>query len=458
MATHFKEDDKRPIPNPTVSFRQAFEQYPALLAAVENQSFTEPSPVQAQAWPILLKGHDLIGIAQTGSGKTLAFLLPALVHIEGQPIARKDRNGPTVLIMAPTRELAQQIVREVTKFPYKDIKCVCVYGGGDRRQQMNAVAKGVEIVVATPGRLYDLMQNGVLKTSSVSYVVLDEADRMLDLGFEPQIKKILIDIRPDKQIIMTSATWPEGIRRIANDYMDNPLQVCVGTLDLAACHSVTQHIEIIAEEEKRQGLLDFIHSLGTEDKAIVFVGRKITADQISSDLCLNGIVCQSIHGDRDQIDREQALADLRSGEVRILVATDVASRGIDIKDITHILNYDFPRHAEEYVHRVGRTGRAGRTGIAISFFTREDWSKAADLTKILEEASQEVPEELYKMSERFSAWKERKDNERNRNVMDAGGFRGGREGGHGGGFGGGFGGGRGGGGNRRGGGFSHDFF
>uniref|UniRef100_A0A0N8BTU9 RNA helicase n=1 Tax=Daphnia magna TaxID=35525 RepID=A0A0N8BTU9_9CRUS len=458
--SHYKSDDTRPIPNPVMTFAQAFAHYPELLEAVQNQQFKDPSPIQCQAWPVLLKGHDLIGIAQTGTGKTLAFLLPALIHIEGQPVTRSERQGPSVLIMAPTRELAQQIEREVAKFPWKGIKCLCVYGGGDRRQQIGAVSAGVEIVVATPGRLYDLMQAGALKTSSVSYVVLDEADRMLDLGFEPQIKKILIDVRPDRQIIMTSATWPEGIRRIANEYMDNPLQVCVGTLDLAACHSVTQHVEILDEEDKRQRLLDFIRHLDPNDKAIVFVGRKLVADQVASELSLIGISCQCIHGDREQIDREQALADLRNGDVRLLIATDVASRGIDIKDITHILNYDFPRHAEEYVHRVGRTGRAGRTGIAISFMTREDWSKASDLIDILKEANQEVPPELIRMAERFAAWKERKDEERQRNAADmgggggfrgrgGGGGRGGRRGDRDGGFGGGFG-------SRRGG-FGRDF-
>lgn len=203
MTSHYKEGDERPIPNPVTTFKHAFAHYPQILEAVEGQGFSEPSPIQCQAWPILLKGYDLIGIAQTGTGKTLAFLLPALVHIEGQPTPRKERDGPTVLVMAPTRELAQQIEREVRKFPYHGITCVCVYGGGDRRQQIGTVAKGVEIVVATPGRLFDLMSAGALKTSSVSYCVLDEADRMLDLGFEPQIKKILNDVRPDRQMIMT---------------------------------------------------------------------------------------------------------------------------------------------------------------------------------------------------------------------------------------------------------------
>nr|CAD7408035.1 unnamed protein product [Timema cristinae] len=268
-----------------------------------------------------------------------------------------------------------------------------------------------------------LLVIGVVNVSSVTYLILDEADRMLDMGFEPQIRKSLLDIRPDRQTVMTSATWPEGVRRLAQSYMKNPIQVYVGSLDLAAVHSVTQRIEMIHEDDKIARLFEFLHDMQPEDKVIVFVGKKARADDISSELSLSGVSCQSIHGDREQCDREQALKDLETGDVRILVATDVASRGLDIMDVTHIFNVDFPRNIEEYVHRVGRTGRAGKTGEAISLFTREDWSQAHELIVILEEANQEVPHELYDMSQRFSAWKEKKNDDRGR-----GGGRGGRGG------------------------------
>lgn len=399
----------RPIPNPVLTFEQAFQHYPEILEEIYKQEFTQPSPIQSQAWPILLRGDDMIGIAQTGTGKTLAFLLPALIHIDGQPTPREEREGPTVLILAPTRELALQIEKEVLKYQYKGIKSVCVYGGGDRKEQITVVAKGVDIVIATPGRFNDLVMARHLNAINFSYIVLDEADRMLDMGFEPQIRKSLFDVRPDRQTVMTSATWPSGVRRLAETYMKDPIQVNVGSLDLAAVHTVTQNIVFVEEDDKEAALFEFISNMEENDKVIIFCGRKATASHISTELVCKGINCQSLHGDRDQSDREAALDDMVDGTVNILVATDVASRGIDIKDLTHVINFDFPRQIEEYVHRVGRTGRAGKTGISISFVTRGDWAHARELIKILEEANQEIPEELLSMAERFEAMKIRRD-------------------------------------------------
>lgn len=244
----------------------------------------------------------------------------------------------------------------------------------------------------------------------------------------------MLDIRPDRQTVMTSATWPPGVRRLASSYMKNPIQVYVGSLDLAATHTVTQIIEIIQEDEKFKRISEFVRQMSPKDKAIIFCGKKQRADDLSSDFCLMGIPVQSIHGDRDQSDREQALRDIKEGLVRILVATDVASRGIDIEDITHVINYDFPRNIEEYVHRVGRTGRAGRSGVSLSFFTRSDWGSAAELIDIMEEAGQEVPSEIRNMAERFKDMKQRRDQERDsfRGGRSFGGDRGGGGGGGGG--------------------------
>ncbi|XP_029730158.2 probable ATP-dependent RNA helicase DDX43 [Aedes albopictus] len=428
----FKDADKpsAPIPNPVQTFEQAFREYPELLEEIKKQGFAKPSPIQAQAWPVLLKGEDLIGIAQTGTGKTLAFLLPAFIHIEGQPVPRGEaRGGPNVLVMAPTRELALQIEKEVFKYQFRDIKAICLYGGGDRRAQINKVKGGVEIIIATPGRLNDLVAANVIDITSITYLVLDEADRMLDMGFEPQIRKLLLDIRPDRQTIMTSATWPPGVRRLAQSYMNNPVQVYVGTLDLAATHTVTQQIEVIDEEDKYMRVMNFVTNMGPNDKVIIFCGRKTRADDLSSEFVLSGINCTSLHGDREQADREQALEDIKSGDVRVLIATDVASRGLDIEDISHVVNYDFPRNIEEYVHRVGRTGRAGRSGVSLSFFTRGDWAVAADLIKILEEADQEVPDEIRQMADRFAAKKEREGREKSAFGRRDGGGRGGGGGG-----------------------------
>ena len=348
-VSNFQEDDDTAIMKPITTFNEAFHEFPEVLATIEKQGFQVPSPIQCQAWPYLLAGKDLIGIAQTGTGKTLAFLLPAMIHTEGQQLARDKRGGPNVLVLAPTRELAQQISMEVAKYEYRGIKSVCVYGGASSKNQLKllyqlkAMGSGVQIIIATPGRFNDFVNRGHICLDSITYVVLDECDRMLDDGFEPQIRKTLLDIRPDKQIVMTSATWPEGVRRLAKVYMKNPVTVFIGSLDLAAVHSVTQRIVKCWNDDKWAELLRFLEKEEEYEKVIVFVMRKTSADSISSELALRGIVADCIHGGRDQEDREQALLDLKSGEVRILIATDVASRGLDIDDITHVYNYDFPR-------------------------------------------------------------------------------------------------------------------
>ncbi|TMS04246.1 putative ATP-dependent RNA helicase DDX43 [Larimichthys crocea] len=403
-----EEGEKRPIPNPCRTFLEAFERYPEIMENIERVGFVKPTPIQSQAWPVLLSGEDLIAIAQTGTGKTLAYLLPGFIHMDGQPVPRAEQGGPGMLVLTPTRELALQIEMECKKYRYKSYKSLCIYGGGDRRGQINFVKGGVDIVIATPGRLNDLQMNDLISLSSITYLVLDEADRMLDMGFEPQIKKILLDIRPDRQNVMTSATWPTGVRRLASSYLKNPMMVYVGSLDLAAVNTVNQTVLVVSEEEKKSYLFNFIRNMQPEDKVLIFVGRKLMADDLSSDMCLHGLAVQSLHGDHEQSDREQALEDFKRSRVRILVATDLASRGLDVHDITHVFNYDFPRNIEEYVHRVGRTGRAGRSGAAVTLVTRDNWRMAPELISILERAGQEVPQDLVLMAERYEKHKQDK--------------------------------------------------
>ncbi|XP_064563468.1 probable ATP-dependent RNA helicase DDX43 [Zonotrichia leucophrys gambelii] len=407
-----KEDEKRCIPNPVCKFEDVFEHYPDIMANIRKVGFQKPTPIQSQAWPIILQGIDLIGIAQTGTGKTLAYLMPGFIHLTSQPISKDQRGGPGMLVLAPTRELALQVEAECSKYAYKGIKSICVYGGGDRKGQIDMVTKGVDIVIATPGRLNDLQMNNFINLKSITYLVLDEADRMLDMGFEPQIMKILIDVRPDRQTVMTSATWPDGVRRLAKSYLKNPMIVYVGTLDLAAVSTVQQKVIVIPEEEKRAFMHSFIKSMKPNDKVIIFVGKKLTADDLASDFGIQGIPVQSLHGNREQCDREQALDDFKKGKVRILVATDLASRGLDVHDITHVFNFDFPRNIEEYVHRVGRTGRAGRSGEAVTLVTSNDWRFASELADILERANQVVPDELIAMAERYKQSQMRKENEK----------------------------------------------
>lgn len=424
-----KDEDKRTIPNPVCTFEEAFTHYPGIMENIVRVGFQKPTPIQSQAWPIILKGIDVIGIAQTGTGKTLSYLLPGFIHMDEQPVPRDRKVGPGMLVLTPTRELALQIEAECNKYSYKGFKSICIYGGGDRKAQIKLVTSGVDIVIATPGRLNDLQMNELINLRSITYLVLDEADRMLDMGFEPQIMKIILDIRPDRQTVMTSATWPTGVRRLAKSYLKDPMMVYVGTLDLAAVNTVHQTVLFVQEEEKKAYVFDFIHRMEPQDKVLIFVGKKIKADDLSSDLCLQGVAVQSLHGDREQCDREEALQDFRDGRVRILVATDLASRGLDVHDITHVFNYDFPRNVEEYVHRVGRTGRAGRSGASVTLVTREDWKVASELITILERSGQDVPEELVLMAERYE--KHRREKEmfapRGRGGGQRGRFRGGSD-------------------------------
>ncbi|XP_003791983.2 DEAD box protein 53 [Otolemur garnettii] len=409
-----KDGEKRRIPNPTCRFEDAFRHYSGLLESITSSGFQSPTPIQCQAWPIILQGLDLIGIAQTGTGKTLAYLMPGFIHLDSQPIAREQRNGPGMLVLTPTRELALQVEAECSKYLYKDLKSVCIYGGKDRDKQIQDVKKGVDIIIATPGRLHDLQMNKMINLRSITYLVLDEADKMLDLGFEPQIMKILLDVRPDRQTVMLSATWPDTIRRLAKSYLKDPMMVYVGTLDLVAVHTVTQNIIITTERKKRALIQEFLDNMSPNDKVLVFVNRKLVADDLSSDFGILGIPVQSLHGDREQCDREQALEDFKSGRVKILIATDLASRGLDVNDITHIYNYDFPRNVEEYVHRVGRTGRAGKTGISITLITPENSKIASELIEILKKTNQSIPEDLVKMAEQYKSHQQKTEAERPR--------------------------------------------
>jgi ATP-dependent RNA helicase DDX5/DBP2 len=281
-----------------------------------------------------LKGRDLVGLAETGSGKTCAFLLPSIVHINAQPYLERG-DGPIVLVLAPTRELAQQIEQESKKFGYSSrIQSCCVYGGAAKGPQRGKLSRGVEICIATPGRLIDLLNMGATNLRRVTYLVLDEADRMLDMGFEPQIKTILSQIRPDRQTLLWSATWPKEVRSIASEYLNNPYKVQIGTTELQANKNITQHAEIVDDFNKYKKLVDILEKeMGTgadkkKNKVMVFTDTKRNADQVTRQLRTEGWPALSIHGDKSQGERDWVLAEFKSGKHPILIATDVASRGI----------------------------------------------------------------------------------------------------------------------------------
>ncbi|KAL8690174.1 MAG: hypothetical protein Q9218_004324 [Villophora microphyllina] len=361
------------VPRPVETFDEAgFPKY--VMDEVKAQGFPHPTAIQSQGWPMALSGRDVVGIAETGSGKTLTYCLPAIVHINAQPLLAPG-DGPIVLVLAPTRELAVQIQQEVAKFGKSSrIRNTCVYGGVPKGQQIRDLSRGVEVCIATPGRLIDMLESGKTNLRRVTYLVLDEADRMLDMGFEPQIRKIIGQIRPDRQTCMWSATWPKDVRQLASDYLHDYIQVNIGSMDLSANHRITQIVEIVSEFDKRDRMtkhLERIMDADKDAKILLFTGTKRVADEITRFLRQDGWPALSIHGDKQQNERDWVLNEFKTGKSPIMVATDVASRGIDVKNITHVLNYDYPNNSEDYVHRIGRTGRAGSKGTAITLFTTE---------------------------------------------------------------------------------------
>lgn len=375
---------------------QSFEQagFPTSLHAV-TKGFQKPSPIQSQAWPIVLAGQDLVGIAATGSGKTLAFGLPAITHILGQK--GKNSKGPRCLILAPTRELCQQIGDVMEKAcEVCGLKCAVVYGGVPKSQQISDLRAGAEVVTATPGRLEDLVESGYCNLQDVSFLVLDEADRMLDLGFLPHIRNIVLNIRSDRQTVMFSATWPQEVQSLAVDFMYKPVRCTIGSEGLSAAKSVSQIVEVMDPKDK-DARLDAVlrkYHASRKNRVLIFVLYKKEAERVEQLLQRRGWECAGIHGDKSQADRTKAVQRFKDGKCPLLIATDVAARGLDIPDVEYVINYTFPLTSEDYVHRIGRTGRAGKTGCSHTFFTFHDKARAGELQNLLRKGGQPVPQEL----------------------------------------------------------------
>ncbi|XP_071442126.1 uncharacterized protein [Hetaerina americana] len=390
----------RSVPNPIRYFDEAgFPDY--VLKEVKKQGFSEPTAIQAQGWPIALSGRDMVGIAQTGSGKTLAYILPAIVHINNQSrLVRGD--GPVALVLAPTRELAQQIQQVANEFGHSSqIRNTCVFGGAPKGGQARDLERGVEIVIATPGRLIDFLERNTTNLKRCTYLVLDEADRMLDMGFEPQIRKIIEQIRPDRQTLMWSATWPKEVRNLAEEFLKDYIQINVGSLQLSANHNILQIIDVCQEHEKENKLMKLLEEIAAEkeNKTIIFVETKRKVDEITRTMRQDGWPAMCIHGDKSQPERDWVLTEFRSGKSPILVATDVAARGLDVEDVKFVINFDYPSCSEDYVHRIGRTGRSQRTGTAYTFFTPNNMKQAGDLVSVLREANQVINPKLLEMSD-----------------------------------------------------------
>ncbi|KAH7822810.1 ATP-dependent RNA helicase DDX5/DBP2 [Monocercomonoides exilis] len=433
------------IPRPCMTFLQAgFPKY--LLEAIEQQKFENPTPIQSACWPCILAGRDTIGLAQTGSGKTLSYALPAIVHINAQPQLLPG-DGPIALILAPTRELATQIQEEFQKFGEASHNTsIAIYGGVPKTPQIQELQRGAEVIIATPGRLLDLMGSTHVSLKRVTYLVLDEADRMLDMGFEPQLRAIISQLRPDRHTVMFSATWPQEVQVLGESLMRNPIQVKVGMNDLAAADTVTQTFEFCDESQKNVWFFRFLSrmrelqndeeeeegysskqhddernkdSLAStsskadgfkegkisnskkdkekallKEKVLVFCETRAEVDSLTRQCQMKDEKAAAIHSGKDQQERQRVLEQFKKGEIPVLIATDVASRGLDVKDIAYVVNYSFPNAIEDYVHRIGRTGRAGQKGNAFTLFTPNDAPFAPDVVHLLTQAHQPVPDEL----------------------------------------------------------------
>uniref|UniRef100_A0A251INW9 RNA helicase n=1 Tax=Manihot esculenta TaxID=3983 RepID=A0A251INW9_MANES len=376
-----------------------------ILEAIKKLNYEKPMPIQAQALPIIMSGRDCIGIAKTGSGKTLAFVLPMLRHIKDQPPVEAG-DGPIGLIMAPTRELVQQIHSDIKKFAkVLAIRCVPVYGGSGVAQQISELKRGTEIVVCTPGRMIDILCTSGGKITNlrrVTYLVMDEADRMFDMGFEPQITRIVQNIRPGRQTVLFSATFPRQVEILARKVLNKPVEIQVGGRSVVN-KDITQLVEVRPESERFLRLLELLGEWYEKGKILIFVQSQEKCDALFGDLLKHGYPCLSLHGAKDQTDRESTISDFKSNVCNLLIATSVAARGLDVKELELVINFDVPNHYEDYVHRVGRTGRAGRKGCAITFISEEDARYAPDLVKALELSEQVVPEDLKALADGFMA-------------------------------------------------------
>ncbi|KAJ3654260.1 hypothetical protein Zmor_013458 [Zophobas morio] len=397
------------IPEPIRCWKESGIQK-ELLEIIDKVGYKDPTPIQRQAIPIGMQNRDIIGVAETGSGKTLAFLIPLLSWIQSLPKIERTEDadqGPYAIILAPTRELAQQIEEETVKFGQPlGIRTVVVVGGLSREEQGFRLRMGCEIVIATPGRLIDVLENRYLVLNQCTYIVMDEADRMIDLGFEADVQKILeympvTNLKPDseeaedkevllanynskkkyRQTVMFTATMPPAVERLARTYLRRPAVVYIGSIGKPT-ERVEQIVHIMTENDKRKKLMEYL-SKGVDPPVIIFVNQKKGADVLAKGLEKLGYSACTLHGGKGQEQREYALASLKSGAKDILVATDVAGRGIDIKDVSVVINYDMAKTIEDYTHRIGRTGRAGKSGVAISFCTNDDSALFYDLKQML---------------------------------------------------------------------------
>lgn len=368
-----------------------------LLGMLASRGYEKPTPIQAKTIPAILEGRDILGCAQTGTGKTAAFALPILDLLTLRPPARAkgQRRSPRAIILSPTRELAGQIEKSFETYGQRSkLRNAVIYGGVKQHRQVQQLQSGVDIIVATPGRLLDLMEQGYVDLRAIEIFVLDEADQMLDMGFIDPIRKVASAIPSNHQTLLFSATMPANIKKLADSLLNNPVHVAVNPVASAA-PLIEQSLYQVTGEAKPT-LLAHLLRAGDVTRALVFTRTKHGADKLTKKLVRDGIQADAIHGNKSQAQRQRALTAFRTGKVRVLVATDVAARGLDISAVSHVFNFNLPNEPEAYVHRIGRTGRAGKTGIAISFCSREERNFLRSIEKLIGTTMEvtELPEDL----------------------------------------------------------------
>jgi len=352
-----------------------------MLEALTDAGYKKPTPIQAQAVPLALKGRDLIGLAQTGTGKTAAFTIPIIERLIGGP------HRTRALILTPTRELCVQVEESFTKYGrHSGLDVIPVYGGVGYEPQVKALRAGVDVIVATPGRLLDHLEKQNVVFDEVEVLVLDEADRMLDMGFAPQINRIIAQLHPYRQTLLFSATMPPEVEALARKYLRKPVVVQVGRRSGAA--TTVQHFVYPCPKDKKSALLAELLKQKAMDTVLVFTRTKHGADRVVKHLERDGVKAGAMHADKTQGQRTKALEDFKSGKLRVLVATDIAQRGLDISGITHVINYDVPQQAEDYVHRIGRTGRAASTGDAYTFMCADEIAMVRTIERVI---GQQIP-------------------------------------------------------------------
>ena len=385
-----------------------------ILKALRDESYVTPTSIQSKSIPLVLDGEDVLGTAQTGTGKTAAFAIPIIQHLSKEPVNAKRKQKILTLVITPTRELAIQIGESFTTYgKYTDIKNTVIFGGVSQRSQTNILKRGVDVLVATPGRLLDLMNQGYISLVDVKYFVLDEADRMLDMGFIHDIKKIIAKLPKKRQSLFFSATMPKKILNLSNQILSNPKKVAVNPVSSTA-ETIQQSLYMTNKTNKSDLLLHILKNPELK-QVLLFSRTKHGADRIVRKLQKNNIKCSAIHGDKSQNQRQKALKEFKENNIRVLVATDIAARGIDINKLRYVINYDIPNEPETYVHRIGRCGRAGEKGVSISICEPEENAYINDIEKLIKRKIKIVNENPFPQTDSPMSASEKKEVEKEKN-------------------------------------------